>query len=60
MAQYDASIADPKSLERIKFDFEAGRALGVTGTPTFFINDEKLELSSFDDLDRAIADALGT
>lgn len=60
MAQYDASIVDPKSLERIKFDFEAGRALGVTGTPTFFINDEKLELSSFDDLDRAIADALGT
>ena len=59
MAQYDASVADPKSLERIKFDFEAGRALGVSGTPTFFINDKKVELASIDDLDNAIADELG-
>ena len=46
MAQYDAAIADEAIKERIRRDIADGKALGVTGTPTFFLNGEKLTLNS--------------
>lgn len=58
MKAYDAAIADPKSKERIMFDVEGGKALGVTGTPTVFINDTKTEIEGRASLDAAIAAAL--
>ena len=58
MEAYDAAIADPKSEERVMFDFEGGQALGVTGTPTVFINDTKTEIEDLASLDAAIAAAL--
>jgi len=58
MALYDSTIADPKTAERIAYDFEAGRSLGVNGTPTFFVNDKKLELQSLEDLEAAIVSEL--
>lgn len=54
MAAYDADVADPTTLARVQSDFEDGMALGVSSTPTFFINDQKIELSAFDDLEAAI------
>lgn len=56
--KYDASIADPATQERVEFDFEAGQTLGVEGTPTFFLDGEKLELNSVDDLRSALDAAL--
>jgi protein-disulfide isomerase len=54
MQQYDADVRDPAVLERVQSDFEDGRALGVDSTPTFFLNDERIELRSIDDLRNAI------
>ena len=49
---------DPATIERIRRDKADSEALGVTGTPTFFVNGEKLEIDSFDDLVNALDDAL--
>lgn len=54
LVAYDAAVASPETLERVKADFDAGVALGVESTPTFFINDRPVQLSSFDDLRAAI------
>ena len=53
-AEYDAAVAAPETLERVKVDFDGGVALGVESTPTFFLNDRPLRLTSFDDLRAAI------
>lgn len=58
MAQYDADVADPATLKRVQSDFAAGRALGVEGTPTIFVNNEKVELQGPEDLTAAIDAAL--
>lgn len=58
MDAYDAAVADPATAERVQFDFDSGRALGVQGTPTFFVNDEMIEVASFDDIRNALDAAL--
>jgi protein-disulfide isomerase len=50
---------DPATLEKIMRDQEAGRALGVTGTPTFFFNGEQLDIRSFGQLPDMIEQAIG-
>ncbi len=54
MAAYDAAVAAPETLERVQSDFEAGIALGVQSTPTFFLDDRMVPLATFDDLRLAI------
>lgn len=60
MAAYDAAVADPATRTRIEEDYAEGQAMGVQGTPTFFLDGEKLELNQLSDLtdaiDRALAD----
>ncbi|WP_240482501.1 DsbA family protein [Microbacterium sediminis] len=60
MDAYDAAVADPQTQARVEEDFLEGQEMGVTGTPTFFLDGVKLELTSLTDLtdalDRAIAD----
>lgn len=58
MQQYDADIANPAVLERVMADQDEGVALGVQGTPTFFLNGEKLEVSTMDDFRSAIDKAI--
>lgn len=58
MGQYDADIADPSTLERVKSDFEDGVALGVASTPTMYVNDVLVELTSFEDIRTAVENAL--
>lgn len=59
MAAYDQAIADPATRARVESDFAEGQQMGVQGTPTFFLDGKKLELSQLSDLtdalDRAIA-----
>lgn len=54
MAAYDAAIADPATEARVQEDLDAGTALGVTGTPTFFLDGKQLSLTTPDDLPNAI------
>ena len=58
LEQFDRDVADPATRERVLADQADGTALGVQGTPTFFLNGEKLELQSADDLVQAIDAAL--
>jgi protein-disulfide isomerase len=58
LAAYDAAVADPATEARVQQDFDAGIALGVTGTPTIFLDDEQIELTSPDDLRAELARAV--
>ncbi|GAB3953951.1 hypothetical protein GCM10029976_095180 [Kribbella albertanoniae] len=58
LTAYDKAYQDPATLERIKKDVADGEALGVTGTPTFFLNGQKLEPQSAQDLVASIDAAL--
>lgn len=60
MDRYNQVVADPATLEQIKRDKADGVALGVTGTPTFFLNGAKMEIESGDDIIRQIEAALGS
>ena len=50
--------ADAATLERIQHDADAGAALGVRSTPTFFVDGELVELRDFADVETAIEAAL--
>lgn len=55
MAEYDRDVADPETTARVKADLAEGQALGVSRTPTFFVNDEQLvDLQSWADVTGAI------
>lgn len=43
MDAYDAAVEDPATAARIAQDKSDGLALGVEGTPTFFLDGEKIE-----------------
>lgn len=43
MAAYDASVEDPATASRIAQDKNDGLALGVEGTPTFFLDGEMIQ-----------------
>lgn len=58
LAEYDAAVSAPATLDRVRSDFEAGRQLGVAQTPTFFINDRPVQLTSFEDLETRLIEAL--
>ena len=42
-AELRACLESPEAEERVRFDQALANALGVTGTPTFFVNGEKYE-----------------
>ncbi|MBO0981887.1 thioredoxin domain-containing protein [Microbacterium sp. SD291] len=60
MDLYDEAVADPATRGRVEEDFVEGQQMGVQGTPTFFLDGERLELNQLTDLtdalDRALAD----
>ncbi|MEV1005444.1 thioredoxin domain-containing protein [Nonomuraea sp. NPDC050202] len=58
MAAWEKAYNDPATLERINKDVADGQALGVTGTPTFFLDGERLQPQSEADFKAAIDAAL--
>ncbi|TLG08867.1 thioredoxin [Nocardia cyriacigeorgica] len=58
LAAYDAAYNDPATAARVRADFEDGLALGVEGTPTFFVNNEKITARGYRDLATALDSAL--
>lgn len=59
MGAYDAAVADPATLERVEQDKADGRRLGVSSTPSFFVDGKAVELQDWDDLEQAIEKAVG-
>lgn len=57
MAAYDAAVADPATGERVKLDIADGKALGVSGTPTFFLDGKPISVQGLDEFEAAIAAA---
>lgn len=58
MEQYDRDVDSDDVAERVERDFQDGSDLDVSGTPTFFLNGEKLEPQSEQDFYDAIDAAL--
>ncbi|WP_439591863.1 DsbA family protein [Microbacterium sp.] len=58
MEAYDTAVADPVTLARVQMDFNEGSALGVSSTPTFFVDGKQLTIESWDDLPNAIEQAV--
>jgi len=58
MAAYDAAVADPATTDWVLSSVDAGTAVGVQGTPSFFINSTKLEITDAGDIEAAIVEAL--
>ena len=60
MKQYRASLKDPAATKRIEQSTKDAQTLGVTGTPTFFLDGNKIEPTTIADfetkLDAAIED----
>lgn len=58
MERFRADYDDPDTIAKVRRDKRDGESLGVTGTPTFFLNGEKLDVASFDELVQLIDDAV--
>ncbi|WP_343029904.1 DsbA family protein [Kocuria coralli] len=58
MERFAASYDDPATLDRIEQSEADGQALGVTGTPTFFLDGDVLQPASIADLEEAFDAAL--
>jgi protein-disulfide isomerase len=55
---YDAAVADPATLQRVGQDLMDGQALGVQGTPTFFLDGQRIEPTSPDHFRELVDQAL--
>lgn len=58
LTAYDAVVGSPQTRERIERDVEDGKALGVQGTPTFFLNGELIQPSGIEEFTATIDRAL--
>ena len=58
MKEFDGFVSNPNLTWRINKDFEDGKKLGVSRTPTFFVNGKILEQMGPDPLRAAISNAL--
>jgi protein-disulfide isomerase len=58
LAAFDAAVAADATKERIRADIADGTALGVTSTPTFFLNGEKLTLTTKQDFRQRLTNAV--
>ncbi|WP_152218436.1 MULTISPECIES: DsbA family protein [Arthrobacter] len=60
MDAYDAAIANPATMDRVNIDKRDGMALNVGGTPTFFLDGEKIQPATVEEfrtlIETAIAD----
>lgn len=58
LGKYDIAVKSQIFKNKIDKDLADGTKFGVQGTPTFFLNGKKLDLASFADLQKAVADAV--
>jgi len=59
LGEYDRVVSDAATLERIALDRADAFALGAGGTPSFFLDGEFLQLSSFEELRVLVEARLG-
>ncbi|GAB2869714.1 DsbA family protein [Streptomyces mayteni] len=60
MAAYDTAVAAQETAERVRADVRDGLALGVQGTPTFFLDDQLVQTPwTYEDFAALIENRLG-
>lgn len=59
MKRYDKAYAAAQTLNRVRKDVADGEKVGVEGTPTFFLDGEKLQAQTYTQFKEKIDDALG-
>ena len=59
MAKYDADVKSPEVAARVQKDVDDGAKLGVSGTPTFFLNGKQITPANAEEFVQAIDEALG-
>jgi protein-disulfide isomerase len=57
-AAFERSLDDPKHARKVERDRQDAQRAGATGTPTFFLNGDRLSVRSRADLESAIARAV--
>jgi protein-disulfide isomerase len=57
-ARFDAALDSGKFSERVRRDLEDGRRIGVSGTPTFFVNGRRVREASYETVKAAVEAAL--
>ena len=60
MAAYDKAYDDAGTLKRIRQDADDGKALRVTGTPTFFLNGKMFDPTSYEHIVQSLDAALAS
>jgi protein-disulfide isomerase len=58
LAAFEKAMDNPKYAQKVERDRQDGVAVGVRGTPTFFLDGKLLELKSMGDLEAALKTAL--
>ncbi|MCF2533294.1 DsbA family protein [Yinghuangia soli] len=58
MPKFEQDWKSPATAERVDRDRRDGLALGVQGTPTFFLNGERLKVGSYEQFKAALDNAL--
>lgn len=58
MAQYDTDVKRQSTAARVREDVEAGRALGVQGTPSFFIDEQRIQPQSVQEIQQTLDAAI--
>lgn len=56
----DKAYDDAGTLKRVRQDLADGKALGVTGTPTFFLNGKMFDPTSYEHIVQSIDAALAS
>lgn len=56
--KFTADIKDPNLASFVDSEKAAGISIGVSATPTFYLNGKKLTLATFSDLDKEVQQAL--
>lgn len=59
MDEFRSVYDDPATEAKVERDQQDGDSLGVTGTPTFFLDGEQLELTTVEDLTEQLDEAVG-
>ena len=58
MDEFTKAVSDSSTSARVQKDVEYGNQIGVNSTPTFYLNGNKLTLTTYDDLKNAVAEAV--
>lgn len=58
MDAFDAAVADPATEKRVRQDFDEGLELGVDATPTFFLDNERVRVTSLEQFESLVDEAV--